>query len=194
MKNNRLFIVLLCLASLAFSQQGMAQSMPLKISVLDESISFPNFWFTNYSYNPSLMVGTERILKTKKNHDWHLTGNLGFYYHKDWQTGIFVNSEIGYRYHIKRFSISPKFGLGYVHTFSPKPSYRFEDGIYTRVKDFGNATLMPSLSIELAFKLSKTEQSPELFLTFMETAEIPFRLYNGIHQFVGLGYKFYPFK
>ncbi len=194
MKNNRLFNILVLLLFFSITQKGFSQTMPLKISILDESISFPNFWFTDYAFNPSLMIGTEHILKEKGNHDWHLAGNLGFYQHKDWQNGVFLNAEIAYRYHFKRLSIAPKFGLGYAHTFSPKSVYQFENGEYKPVKEFGNPTLMPSLSIELAFKINKTEQSPEVFLTFMESAEIPFRFYNGLHQFVGLGYKFYPFS
>ena len=194
MKNTRLFLFLFLLTSFTLSQKGYSQSMPLKVSVLDESISFPNFWFTDYSFNPAIIIGTERLLKEKGNHDWHLTGNLGFYQHKDWQNGIFVNTEIAFRHHFGRLSVSPKLGIGYAHTFSPKPVYRFDNGEYRQVKELGNPTLMPSLSIELAFKINKTEQSPEVFLTFMESAEIPFRFYNGLHQFVGLGYKFYPFS
>lgn len=201
LENIKNTIIISCLL-LLFSSNALAKAnqldsiphhLPLKISILDESISFPNFWFLDFSFNPTIMLGTEIILKEKNNHDWHLTGNLGYYFHKDWQAAIFLNSEIGFRHHFGKFNISPRFGLGYAHTFATKAVYRPVDGQFEKVKDFGSPTFTPSLSINIGYQFKDAKYSPEIFLTFMSSLEIPFTIHTGIHQFVGLGYKFYPF-
>ncbi len=195
MKNRIHYLfVPLCLFFFGNLQTGWCQNFPLKVSILDESISLPNFWFTDYPFNPAVIVGTEYVFAKKRKHDWHLTGNLGYYYHKDWESAVFLNSEIGYRYHLKRWSISPKFGIGYTHAFSPKPTYAYADGTFKEVRDFGRPAFNASLTLEIAFKVTKRENSPEVFFTFMESLELPYTNYTGLHQFVGFGYKCYPFK
>jgi len=196
MKNTLIVIVLLIITSSMLHSQSLQEEtrkFPLKISLLDESISLPNFWFTRYSYNPAAMIGTEYILKEKNNYDWHLTGNLGFYYHKNWQTAVFVNSEIGYRYHLGRFNASARLGVGYAHVFATQPIYREVDGDYELQTDYGSPAFMPSLGINFAYELQDKEYSPEVFLTFMSHAEVPFNIFTGLHQMVGIGVKFYPF-
>ena len=170
------------------------QSFPIHISVMDVSSSIPNFWFLRYSYNPAGMIGTEYLLKEKNNHDFHLTGNVGFYHQEDWQTGTFLNSEIGYRQHFNRWNAYARLGVGYAHTFSPRPVYKFEDGQFQEVKDNGRSYFMGSVSLNVSYELSKKENSPEVYFTFMQSVELPFNQWAGAHQFVGIGYKFYPFK
>ena len=89
------------------------QFFPINISVMHESISVP--FFTNpikYKYNPTLLIGTEYLLKKKNKHDFHLSGNLGYYYHKNWESTLFSEVRIGYRYFLGRFSISTDIGIG----------------------------------------------------------------------------------
>jgi len=186
--------LLITILLFSFSGKLLAQDskpIALHISIMDESLSFPNFWFLGYSYNPAIQIGTEFLLKEKGNHDWHLTTNLGFFYHKDIEAAIFLNSEIGYRYHLKRFSIYPRFGLGYAHTFSTKAIYQPVDGIFQKTKDKGTPTFMPSLSMNIGYALRDEDRSPVVYFTFATAPELPFTRYNGLHQFVGLGYKFY---
>ena len=178
----------------AQSDPQKKQSFPIHISVMDVSSSLPNFWFLRYSYNPAGMIGTEYLLKEKNNHDFHLTGNLGFYHQEDWQTGTFLNSEFGYRQHLNRWNIYARLGAGYVHTFAPRPVYQFEGGQFQEVKDNGRSYFMGSVSLNVSYELSKKENSPEIYFTFMQSVELPFNRWAGAHQLVGLGYKFYPFK
>lgn len=170
---------------------SQAQYIPIRLAIADESISPPNFWFLKYEYNPAILIGTEIMLQQKNKHDWHLACQLGYFYHKNWESATWLQAEIVYRYHIKRFSISPKLGIGYAHTFSPKPVYRYQGDRFKKVIDYGNPTFMGSFNLELAFKLAKRQPSPEVFIFMMESVEVPFNTYTGYHQFVGLGYKFY---
>jgi len=191
-------LILFCISSSTFGQvskwDSIKQTLPLSISILDESISLPNAWFLEYSYNPAIMVGTEYVLKQKPKSDWHLTGNIGFYYHKNWELAPFINSEIGYRYKInKRLNIQGRFGLGYLHYFAAKTVYTYQDGTFKEKTNFGSPTLMVSLSAALEYKLKQKSNSPVVFISFMSAAKVPFSIYSGLNQFVGIGYKFYPF-
>lgn len=197
MQNTKFMLwTLFCLLTTAFHTQAQSPlaPYPLKVSVLDESLILPGFKFLQYGYNPALMVGTEYKLNNNPVSSWHLTGNLGFFYHAQSQTGIFLNSEFGYRYHLNRWNFRLGTGLGYLHGFSNRPVYKREEGILVESTDFGSPTLMISASAEIGYQLKPGEQQPELFLTWMNSAEVPFNFYTGIHQFVGIGIKFYPFK
>ena len=195
---NTFFIMLLIFGIIgtthAQKTASSKQQFPIHISVLDESISLPNLWFLEYDYNPAIIIGTEYTLKSKEKSDFHLTGNIGYYYHKDWQSTFFILPEIGYRYHPKRWGFYTRVGLGYSHSFSPKPIYQYDVDNFKEVKDLGSPALMTSLSVNASYKLSDKDLSPELYASFMLSAELPFTIYTGIHQFVGIGYKFYPFK
>lgn len=186
-------MVLMSISNISPAQETSKAPLPLKISILDESLALPNFWFTRYSYNPAAMVGTEFILKEKEKTDWHLTANLGFYYHKDWQAAVFLNSEIGYRYHFGRFNAAARLGIGYAHVFATQPIYREVDGDFVAATDYGSPTFMPSLGLSLAYELQEKAYSPEVFLIFSSQVEVPFNFFTGLHQLVGVGVKFYPF-
>lgn len=192
-------LLLILISGSSFGQvtqwDNIKQTLPISIVVLDESISLPNLWFLEYEYNPAIIIGTEYILKQKPKSDWHLTANIGFYYHKSWELGPFINSEIGYRHGLgKRFNLQSRFGLGYLHQFAGKAVYTFQEETYKEKTDFGSPTLMTSLSLGCEYKLKRKSYSPTIFLIYMSTVKLPFSIYNGLNQFVGLGYKFYPFS
>lgn len=188
-------MLMMCL-SLGFSLYAQKmevtnKKIPIRIALMDESISFPNFWFTRYDYNPAVMLGTEHIFRHKNKQDWLLAGNVGFYHHKHWQTAVFLNVEIGYRYHLKRFNGSARLGLGYAHVFHPGPVYSSVDGTFEEVTDYGSPAFMPSLSLNIGYRIKEAPDSPELFLTFMSAADLPFNIFTALHQFVGVGCQFY---
>ena len=187
-------LTLLAIPLFATPLDSLKHPLPLKIAVLDESISLPNFWFTRYAFNPALLIGTEYPIQQKGKHEWYVAANLGFYHHKKSQSAIFINGELGYRYFLGRWRPASSFGLAYAHTFYPGPVYESVDGIFQEVSNSGHPTFMPSLAIHLGYQLSTNDYPPELFLTFMSGVDIPFRQETSLHQFVGLGLKLYPFQ
>ncbi|MEM0999306.1 MAG: hypothetical protein AAGN35_19775 [Bacteroidota bacterium] len=188
-----IFLFLLIWTAL-LCQQATAQNFPIKVSVMQASVSPPSAGAFRYPFNPAVMVGTEYILSEKGKSDWHLAANLGWFYHRNLQTGFLLNGEIGYRYRLGRFHVAPRLGLGYGHTFSTEPVYRLENSEPVRVKDYGNPTFLPSLSVALGYRLGDQTTSPEIFLTWQQMAEVPFVFFTGLHQFVGAGIKFHPFS
>jgi len=177
------------------SAETRKQLFPISISVMHESLSIPLITSPiKYSYNPAFLISTEYLLKKKDKHDFHLLGSVGYYYHKHWESTIFSEIKFGYRYYLKRFSISPNIGVGYAHIFSPKPVYQFQNGQFTEVKDKGRSAFQTSLSIISSFKLFQRENSPEIYLTYSFAFQYPHSEVKGFHQFIGIGYKFYPFN
>lgn len=170
------------------------QTHPIKISVLDESLSLPNFWFVSFPYNPAMMIGTEHILKQGKNSDFHLTANLGGYYHRYARTAFFLNTELGYRYHLGRWNASFRMGIGYSHAFYPGPEFGLDGEVSEEISSLGRPLLMPSAALGMGYHLSDDPYSPEIFLTYMTAVDFPLSLYNSVHQFVGIGVAVYPFQ
>lgn len=196
----RIFLTLIVCGSVGFSptlagqdKSKLKQDFPLRISLLDESITPPGFLFVKYPYNPAAMVGTEFLLRKRPKHDLHLTGNLGFYFHRHIRTSVFLNTEIGYRYHLGRFSPTLRAGIGVAHAFSTAPVYVFNGEDYETGKNSGRPVLLPSVGFELAYRLKDQERSPELFFSYIFALEAPFAFVTLSHVLVGVGYKFYPF-
>lgn len=191
-----LFATLLLSAITIHAQQvdSLKHPLPLRIAVLDESMSLPNFWFTRYAYNPAIMIGTEYPLSQKARHDWYISANLGFYYHKKAQSAIFLNTALGYRYRLGRWQPSASLGLGYAHSFYPGQVYEYTDGAFQETSNTGHPNFMPSVALNLGYQIRNTAYSPSVFVTFMSAVDIPFRQETSLHQFVGIGYQFYPFK
>ncbi|MEO0895189.1 MAG: hypothetical protein AAFY71_02135 [Bacteroidota bacterium] len=189
--------LLIFLSLLAFGWQLHAQEklsqLPIRISVMDESISLPNGWFTRYSFNPAITVGTEYVLKGEGASQLIVGGNLGYYYHKNWQSAFFLNGELGYKQHFNRLAAYLKLGVGYAHAFTPQPIFEGTETSTQEARDWGYPIFMPSATVGLSYRLRNEPYSPEIFAQMMTSAEFPFNLYSGLHQFVGLGFTFYPF-
>ena len=187
-------VLFLVNGALSQAENKIQQNMPWHISLMKENISIPIVSPLKYSYHPALMIGTEYVLKTNKNHDLHLFGNLGYYYHKYWESTPFLDIGTGYRHHIKRFSFYPRLGIGYAHIFRPTPVYKFKEGQFKKVKDFGSPVFQSSFSMNIGFKLNKKELAPKLYITYMFAIQFPYNDFGGFHQFIGFGYQFHPFK
>jgi len=171
------------------------RSIPIKVALLDESISPPNLWFTRYTYNPAVTIGVEYPLSNGRHHEWFLQTNLGFYFHRHFRTALFLNAGGGYRRYIGRFNISLGLAAGYSHVYATEPVYAFNGNTYEEVNNNGQGVFMPSAELALGYKLHQGLYSPEIYLTYQFAADSPF---SGVklvpHDFVGLGAKLYPFK
>lgn len=168
--------------------------VPIQISLMDHSHSIGNHWFLGYAYNPAIMVGSEKVLRSKGNHDLHLTANLGFYHQTQSQSAAFINSEIGYRYRLQNWSANARLGLGYAHTFYPGPVYEQSGDLFVESNQPGAPRLQTSLSMGVGYRLGSSSTSPEIGLRYMVGVHSPLNLYTGIHQMVGLSFTFYPFQ
>lgn len=185
-----LFSLCFCL-TITTGQITSKKQWPIKLSILDENLTTPDLNVARYSFNPAIILGTEYYLKQTDRNEWFLGGNVGFYSHKYFRNAIFLNTELGYRHHFGRFNTSAQLGLGYAHVFATLPTYKYENGDYNEVTDWGSPAFMPSLGLELGYRLGNSPNSPELFIDYMFAVDDPFAVLPLPHQFFGLGIKFF---
>ncbi|MEO1448145.1 MAG: hypothetical protein AAFV07_01390 [Bacteroidota bacterium] len=185
-----LFALLMCSVWLPLQAQ---QSWPVKIGVMDHSLSIPNFWFLRYGFNPTVTVGTEYTLKQKGGHQLFLSGNLGAYHQQKVETGIFLQTDISYRYQWKQWYAGIGLGPGYAHTFFTTPEYRYGEGDFSDASKVGHSYFMLAAGLELGYQFNESPTSPRVALQFREQLYSPLSLYNGFHQLVGVSFSFFPF-
>lgn len=184
---------LLLLTGLILPRLPAQQSWPLKISLIDHSLSIPTTWFLGYGVDPGLMLGTEYRLKEKGGHQLYLSGNLGLYYQARVETGLFLQVDIAYRYQWKRWYAGLGLGPGYAHTFFTTPEYRYADGTFSPAPQNGRPHIVLAGGVELGYQLGEKPESPRLSFVFREQIHSPLTFYNGFHQLVGLSCTFFPF-
>ena len=193
---------LLCLGLLA-SSQVLAQNngflkpdRPLRIIVFHETNQLsPGLRFGDQDLHPGIMVGTEWKLNQNPRADIFLTANLGGYHHRLLSSGVFVNSEIGYRYRSSMgIFAQASLGLGYLHVFYPGEVYEFDESAnrFQPATNDGHPALLASLGLALGYKIGTTPKAPELFISYQYAPELPFSL-TGLHQLLGVGVTFFPF-
>jgi hypothetical protein len=130
----------------------------LKISVFNEGVFMPMYpHFTSVPVHPGLLSGIEYYHKKKLNSQFFQTLNIGFFIHKKYEHGIFLNSEVGDRY-ILPFGLAFEglFGLGYLHTITDGPEFeQNNDGIYEQTKNYGRSHVLGSLAVGIGYDFSK---------------------------------------
>lgn len=170
----RLLILFLLISPVLLSGQEL--SVPVNLSVFNESTAVPFTRFFTIPIHPGLQIGTEFNYKVKKHSRIFQTANISYFFHNHLAQGIGFNTEIGYEYSLNSgFAFTGLIGLGYMHTFSTAEEYTFSKGEYVKKSDKGNSRLCPSISLDVGYYLNKSEKnSPKLFLRYQSWLEYPY--------------------
>ena len=114
--------ILLVIALLAFASGLRAQSA-ISLAYFGETITHPglkvgvSFPLYQWEKHKTLRNGREKLLDKRID----LSPQLGFYYHQDYQTGLFVLPELSYiRQNAKGNYTALGIGAGYMHTRVPR--------------------------------------------------------------------------
>jgi hypothetical protein len=168
-----LIILFLFYASFIFGQN---KSIPINVSLFNESTAIPFTRFVTTPIHPGIQLGTEFNYKVKEHSRLFQTANIGYFYHNYLAQGIGLNTELGYEYRLKPgIAFTGLLGVGYMHTFATTEEFTFTDGQYEKKADKGNARLYPSLSLEASYYIKKTDKnSPEIFIRYQSWAEYPY--------------------
>ena len=139
---------------------------------------FSGIWLSYFGENYAhygLKITTELPLLTKnkvktknsgkivnKRKEIFITGNIGGYFHKRNNIGVFIGSELGYRKTRKKgFKYEFLLGLDYLHTFLQGDTYEVSnDGNVKRVKLAGQSNLMIPISIGFGYDLNYYYKKP----------------------------------
>lgn len=176
-----------------------AQSkIPLKLAISNEATAIPFKRFFTTPVHPCFQAGTEFLHKSGPHYEFYQTANLGYIFHNHLYQGIYLNTGLGYDYKF-HFGLKLKgiFELGYLHTFSTQDEFQFKEGEFVNGTDWGNARLMPVLSVGAGYQVKKEEpSSPEIYILYKSWIEYPYSpgfIPMMAHINLEIGCKFYLF-
>ena len=124
-------VLTLVLISLGVSAQDYQLGIRLSNNVTGLPVSsYPSLFYSNL--NPGAEIGLSRQFNTNQKHQWHLSGNIGFFYHRFIQTGIKIYPSIHYHYQVNpKFKIESSIDLGYLMAINNVAVLELgEDGFY----------------------------------------------------------------
>ncbi|RYY27221.1 MAG: hypothetical protein EOO04_09810 [Chitinophagaceae bacterium] len=172
--NYRKFHILLLI--LAITSKYLKSQTPINISILNEGTAIPFTRFITKPIHPGMQVGTEVKLKERKKFRLYQSFTVGYIFHSRLFHGLYVNTAIGYDYKFNfGLNFKTQLGLGYMHTWSPGPEFRFRDGAYTRKRDKGNSRFTAGLGAGLGYRVRKKDlYSPEIFYMYRGWVEYPY--------------------
>ena len=152
----------------------------------------PGLRLLQHEIHPGLSAGVQRRLGHGPKHTWLIGGRLGFFHHPGLQNGLWLTPELTYRRHLfQRLSADLRVGAGYLHSFPAGPVYGYDDGRWQEMPNSGSPRFLPSLGLQLSYRLGAKTDSPSLLASWTYAPEIPSEL--NYHQFWGLGLAFHPF-
>jgi hypothetical protein len=127
-------------------------------------------------FNPAVVVGADRTLKPGTGWRLYHTGNVGFFQHHWWTTGVFVDAELGLGRTLPLgLHADMRLGVGYLHYFLRRETLELEDGEYVSARDWGRPSLIVPLSLVLGYQGSRRQSRVEPFLSFQWAAQGVFK-------------------
>ncbi len=168
-----LIVLIFILPTILF---GQSKSIPITVSLFNESTAIPFTQFVTTPIHPGAQLGTEFNYKIKKHCRIFQTANSSYFYHNYLAQGIGLNTELGYEYRLKfGLAFEGLLGIGYLHTFATTEEFILSNGKYQKKSDRGNARLYPSLSIDIGYYLkNKEKNSWKLFVRYQSWIEYPY--------------------
>ncbi|MFK8054545.1 MAG: hypothetical protein AB8F78_00375 [Saprospiraceae bacterium] len=206
LSNESLRLIAVCICALficgALDVQAQTdQAWPVRVAVYDESLTLPGASTFSYPFNPAFGIGTTYDLFSKKRAakeempkgKWFLLGEFGGYHHQYVRSALQLSSAIGYRHQFGQLGLALDFGPGLTYAFTPEKTYRFDNGTYGEVTDWGAAGLHVATSFGVSWKFNNEANAPEVSLIARQSFEDPFRNIPFPHFYLGAGFTFYPF-
>ncbi|RYC71302.1 hypothetical protein [Spirosoma sordidisoli] len=148
---------------------------PLTISLFSESVSLPTFKGFLRRPNLGVRIGTEFYYRNRPGSQLIQTLNVGFYHHRGLQSGLYLNTELGYRKFIGGFFAEGFIGLGALGLSQQLRRYeRTETGDF-RLASRWMLRAMPSVSAGVGYQFGRQTTMPvTLFTRYEAFGETPF--------------------
>lgn len=177
-KISQLLLIWAGLTSIALAQpQGSPPRLgtPLTVSVFTHAVSLPAFRGFTKNPNFGIRVGTEVYYRNRTGSQLIQTLNVGVYQHRALQTGLFLNTELGYRKFIGGLYAETFVGIGALELSQHLRSYQPDGAGEFRPASRFMLRLMPSLSAGLGYRFGASSTAPVSLYTRCELfAETPF--------------------
>lgn len=139
-------------------------------------------------------VADEFGWKQAAHHKWFQNAGISYFYHRYVYQAILLNSQAGYRWMIKGFSMEGYLQAGYMHAFYlTDRAVLQDDGTYASRKGFGKPQFIAGAGIGLGYNFGDDEHVRRIFVNYDFRLQMPFvagyvpLLPNGA---LGLGFQF----
>ena len=132
--------------------------LSIDISFFNHSVSSPFHKIVSRPVHPGVQVGIEgKYVETPKSKLFE-TLNLGMFYNNYNGTGLYLNSEIAYRYTSKPgIFAEANAGVGYLRTYHPTDIYELNSfGNYEKAKDKGFSSPIVSFAFGLGYAIKSS--------------------------------------
>jgi hypothetical protein len=123
-------------------QKTSAREVPLRISLLTETVSLPSVGRLLRNVNPGLSVGTEFQYRQGRRHQWIQMVHLGGFFHRRLANSAFLTAEAAYRVRWGRARLEAKLGPGYLLNRAAVPLFRDTGSGYVRTAGFEHRLLL----------------------------------------------------
>jgi len=158
--------------------------IPISITLFTESVSIPNVR-SLFSSNYGIKIGTEWDYKNTGGYQLLQNLQVGYYFHKDLHSALFISSSLGYRKNFDRFFGDAMIGAGYLLIHPAFPMYENSNaGLAKGPKNVHK--IMPSIGLGAGYHF----EGYSVFTRYELFGEAPFG-FKGIpvvpHQTFNIG-------
>ena len=187
--------ILILLTFLVFGTTLVAQSWPISVSFVDESIAFPSHRLIKSPLHPGFTVGTEfPNKKFDSDAEWGLRAEIGAYFHERVENAVFLNGSAYYRQPIYwELYAEGGAGAGYLHSFYPSTIWEQQpDGGFSIKEQKGRPHAIATVDLGLGYDLSPQWT---VFIRYQLMVETPFASTIPVipHTLFSMGAKFHLF-
>ncbi|MEJ2185945.1 MAG: hypothetical protein P8Z36_08400 [Gemmatimonadota bacterium] len=129
------------------------QPLPVTAAAGAHALTVP--WYpgaVNDRFNPAFLVGAERTLRQGEHWRLYQTGNLGFFLHYWWMTGVSLDTGLGVGRGLPLgLQADFRLGVGYLHYFFRRRELELRDGEWVETSGLGRPSLLVPASLLIAY-------------------------------------------
>lgn len=154
------------------------KSNPISVSVLNNATLLPPASFTavfDQPFHPGITISYEFGWKETPNHKWFHNVGVSYIYHRLVHQAVLLNTQAGYRWKIKKFSLEGYLQAGYLHAFPFTDRAVFQsDGTYLAKRGIGKPQFITGAGFGLGYNLGEETQLRRVFLNYDVRLQMPF--------------------
>ena len=188
-----LFFTICLLSQKGFAQEaGFFQKHPVTISIFNHSVSLPFKDIFKRPLNIGISIGTEFLYTSGKHFSMHQTVQLGWFYHRELGTSVYVKSDF-----LNRLTASNglfgeiQLGLGYMHSFYDKKVFELDNnGSYVQLTDKGYPGIIGGIGVGGGWRINPSSPvSISPFFRYEWMGQYPYSEFPPVfpHSMVHLG-------
>jgi hypothetical protein len=151
---------------------------PFAISIFNNATMLPPASITAVFNQPihfGITAAYEFGWKQGPKHKWFQNAGISYMYHRYVYQAILLNTQAGYRWMLKGFSVEGYLQAGYMHAFYLTDRVVEQpDGTYDAKKGFGKPQFIAGAGLGLGYNLGDNERIRRIFLNYDIRLQMPF--------------------